>query len=178
VTGIESFDVRKQAEKNRQSSTEILNLSETDVKKITDHLTNGIELYQYLISAGAARESARKVLPLCTQTTLYMTGNIRSWIHYLELRCKEDTQLEHREIALSIKNSFNLLFPAIAEALFEDDKKIEIKESPRKNTLLSQNMHPAHPPNPDNLLQQEPTPEEIMKMQMEYYEKNNILVIK
>jgi thymidylate synthase (FAD) len=172
VTGIESFDIRKQAEKNRQSSTEILDLSEEDVKKITDHVTNGVELYQYIISKGGARECARKVLPLCTQTTLYMTGNIRSWIHYLELRCKEDTQLEHREIALSIRNSFNTLFPSIAEALTIDDKKIETKESPRKNTLLSHNSHPTG----GSLI--EPTPEEIAEKQKEFYEKNNILVLK
>jgi thymidylate synthase (FAD) len=126
VTGLESFDVRKQAEKNRQSSEEILPLEPEDIKKIVDHVTGGIELYEYIISKGGARESARKVLPLCVQTTLYMTGNIRSWIHYLQLRCKKDTQLEHRDIADNIKKSFCELFPACSEALnFINKQNIE-----------------------------------------------------
>jgi thymidylate synthase (FAD) len=59
--------------------------------------------YNKLIKAGIAAETARMVLPLCTPTTLYMSGTIRSWIHYVQLRTQEETQLEHREIAQSIK---------------------------------------------------------------------------
>jgi len=59
--------------------------------------------YNKLIKAGIAAETARMVLPLCTPTTMYMSGTIRSWIHYVQLRTDEDTQLEHREIAESIK---------------------------------------------------------------------------
>jgi thymidylate synthase (FAD) len=59
--------------------------------------------YNKLIKAGIAAETARMVLPLCCPTTLYMSGTIRSWIHYVQLRTDEDTQLEHREIAESIK---------------------------------------------------------------------------
>jgi len=59
--------------------------------------------YNKLIKAGIAAETARMVLPLCCPTTLYMSGTIRSWIHYVQLRTQEDTQLEHREIAESIK---------------------------------------------------------------------------
>jgi thymidylate synthase (FAD) len=59
--------------------------------------------YNKLIKAGIAAETARMVLPLCCPTTLYMSGTIRSWIHYVQLRTDEDTQLEHREIADSIK---------------------------------------------------------------------------
>jgi thymidylate synthase (FAD) len=59
--------------------------------------------YNALIKAGIAAETARMVLPLCTPTTMYMSGSIRSWIHYVQLRTQEDTQLEHREIAESIK---------------------------------------------------------------------------
>jgi thymidylate synthase (FAD) len=59
--------------------------------------------YNKLIKAGIAAETARMVLPLCCPTTLYMSGTIRSWIHYVQLRTEEDTQLEHREIAESIK---------------------------------------------------------------------------
>jgi thymidylate synthase (FAD) len=59
--------------------------------------------YNKLIKAGIAAETARMVLPLCTPTTMYMSGTIRSWIHYVQLRTQEETQLEHREIAESIK---------------------------------------------------------------------------
>jgi thymidylate synthase (FAD) len=59
--------------------------------------------YNKLIKAGIAAETARMVLPLCTPTTMYMSGTIRSWIHYVQLRTQEDTQLEHRKIAESIK---------------------------------------------------------------------------
>ena len=57
------------------------------------------------------------LLPLNTSTTLYMSGTVRSWIHYLELRTKEDTQKEHRKIALEIKEIFKQHFPNVAEAL-------------------------------------------------------------
>jgi thymidylate synthase (FAD) len=63
----------------------------------------GYHAYNQMIEAGIAAETARMVLPLCTPTTMYMSGTIRSWIHYVQLRTQEDTQLEHREIADSIK---------------------------------------------------------------------------
>jgi len=63
----------------------------------------GYHAYNQMIEAGIAAETARMVLPLCTPTTMYMSGTIRSWIHYVQLRTQEDTQLEHREIAESIK---------------------------------------------------------------------------
>ena len=59
--------------------------------------------YNKLIKAGIAAETARMVLPLCCPTTMYMSGTVRSWIHYVQLRTQEDTQLEHRQIAESIK---------------------------------------------------------------------------
>lgn len=114
-THLESFDIRKQAEKNRQSSEENLVMEKEDVDRIVKHLSESVALYNLIVSKGGARECARKVLPLCTSTVLYMTGNIRSWIHYLNLRTKKETQLEHREIAESIKASFNQCFPLIAE---------------------------------------------------------------
>jgi thymidylate synthase (FAD) len=61
------------------------------------------------------------VLPLCTQTTLYMTGNIRSWIHYFEQRCAKGTQKEHREIALAIRDEiFAKHFDVIHKAITTD----------------------------------------------------------
>lgn len=178
ITGLESFDIRKQAIKNRQSSSEVLNLSEKDIKKITKHITDGIELYNHIIRLGGAKESARKVLPLCTQTTLYMTGNIRSWIHYISLRSKEDTQQEHRDIALSIKKSFIEMFPSISEALGWEGENNNIPTvNSRKNFLLSDNLSPHDmsvdmPPPPEPL-----TEKEREEAEREFYEKNNIVVL-
>jgi thymidylate synthase (FAD) len=75
------------------------------------------EAYQDLIDNGIAKECARMVLPLATSTTLYAKGSIRSWIHYLEIRCDEHTQAEHRWIAEEIKVIFKAQFPNISAAL-------------------------------------------------------------
>jgi thymidylate synthase (FAD) len=117
VTDFEPFELRIQSEKNRQSSTDTLPLGEEDLKLIQNHLIESAKLYDNLLERGAARETARMILPLCTQTTLYMSGTLRSWIHYLDLRTKEDTQKEHREIALAIRNIFAEIFPNTSEAL-------------------------------------------------------------
>lgn len=139
VSGLESFDIRKQAEKNRQSSTDLLNLSSEEIQEVTNHLAQGIQLYNKLLSNGAARESARKILPMCTQTTLYMSGTVRSWIHYLKLRTKPDTQLEHREVAFSILKGFEEIFPIIGKLITEKNSEIKqtdnLKEvKPKKNS--------------------------------------------
>jgi thymidylate synthase (FAD) len=84
---------------------------------VSGHFQASLNLYNEMISAGIAREVARDVLPLATETTMYMKGSIRSWIHYLELRTLEDTQKEHRDIATAILNIFCNQFPHIAEAL-------------------------------------------------------------
>ena len=82
-------------------------------------MTECFELYSEMLSAGVAKESARGILPSCTETTLYMTGTIRSWIHYIQVRGGEDTQLEHREIALRVKDILLQECPALS-SLFED----------------------------------------------------------
>ena len=85
---------------------------------IYDHIRYSKTLYDNLIQSGVARECARMVLPLSVQTTLYMKGNIRSWIHYLQLRTKEDTQKEHRLIAEQIKDILASEFPIVYSAVF------------------------------------------------------------
>ena len=62
---------------------------------VDNHLEKSKELYQYLIDEGVSRETARDVLPLSTETTMYMKGSLRSWIHYIELRTQQNTQKEH-----------------------------------------------------------------------------------
>jgi thymidylate synthase (FAD) len=94
---------------NRQSSKALPEYKELDAEMqgvILDAevaVSRGYHAYNQMIEAGIAAETARMVLPLCTPTTMYMSGTIRSWIHYVQLRTQEDTQLEHREIAESIK---------------------------------------------------------------------------
>ena len=70
-----------------------------------------------MLEAGIAREVARDVLPLATETTMYVKGNIRSWIHYLELRTADYTQKEHRDIAIGIRDIFTENFPIISGAI-------------------------------------------------------------
>ena len=116
ATDVQQIELRKQGKTNRQSSEEII-LDSTLSKMVDNHLEKSKELYQYLIDEGVSRETARDVLPLATETTMYMKGSMRSWIHYLDLRCADDTQLEHRIIANNIKEIFIINFPNISEAL-------------------------------------------------------------
>jgi len=124
ATEFEPTKLRKQAEKNRQSSEEEINpILPSDYKNISahtavrDHLQRSKRLYDELIKEGIARECARMVLPLGTQTTMYMNGTVRSWIHYINLRAEENTQKEHRDIANAIKDIFTQQFPNTSEAL-------------------------------------------------------------
>jgi thymidylate synthase (FAD) len=113
---IQDIELRKQAETNRQSSTETITDAKlnTEVKELMQVLYSK---YIYLVSQGVAKESARMILPLATTTKMYMKGTLRSWIHYLDLRTNADTQKEHREIAEAIKTIFINQFPNISKAL-------------------------------------------------------------
>ena len=121
---LEPLELRQQAEKNRQSSTDVVDPTLMDnyknvtaSKAISQYLDFGVKLYEELIEAGVAKESARMVLPLTTQTTMYMNGTARSWIHYINLRTEENTQKEHRDVANTIKDIFIEQFPNTSEAL-------------------------------------------------------------
>ena len=70
-----------------------------------------------MVETGVAKECARMVLPLCTPTRIYMTGSVRSWIHYIDLRSAHGTQKEHMEIAEACKDIFKEQFPVVSEAL-------------------------------------------------------------
>jgi thymidylate synthase (FAD) len=116
ATSIQPIELRKQAEKNRQSSTEIVRDSE--LRALADNaILFAWQVYDELIKSGVAREAARDVLPLATETTLYMKGSVRSWIHYLQLRTAEDTQKEHRLIAEEILSIFSKHFPVIVSEI-------------------------------------------------------------
>ena len=116
ASDIEPYELRKPAENNRQSSIDII--QENSVLDVAENAIKAAKIaYEQLLNLGVARECARLILPLATQTTMYMTGSLRSFIHYIQLRTKENTQKEHREIALKIKNIFVDQFPVISEAL-------------------------------------------------------------
>lgn len=110
---------RRQADKNRQSSIDDLPESDKAWWKLAQqHQWDACkDLYDWAISKGVAKECARSVLPMGTKTRIYMTGSVRSWIHYLQLRTQKDTQLEHREIADQIKRIFIDQFPIVSAAL-------------------------------------------------------------
>jgi len=121
----ESIELRAQCEDNRQSSTEIIDpridfggyRSLHAKQAIKNHLEKTHELYNKLLEVGVAREQARMILPLATTTKIHMTGSIRSWIHFLELRDDEHAQKEIQLIAQEIKNHFREQFPIISGAL-------------------------------------------------------------
>ena len=111
--------LRKQDEKNRQNSTDDLDpmLVQTLEVKMQKYFADGMKLYKEMLDAKVAKESARFVLPLATPTRLYMSGSVRSWIHYIELRSGHGTQKEHMDIANACKSIFTEQFPTVAEAM-------------------------------------------------------------
>ncbi|MAH45119.1 thymidylate synthase (FAD) [Candidatus Pacearchaeota archaeon] len=116
ATKMEPLELRSPAEKNRQSSSEII--EDETINKMANMFMDGAkQLYEQMITAGVAKECARMILPLGTQTTIYMNGTVRSWIHYINLRTEENTQKEHRDVANAIKNIFINQFPDTSEAL-------------------------------------------------------------
>ena len=114
---LEKLELRKQAEKNRESSTDKYQNAVLQTK-VREHIAKGVSLYNNLIEDGVAKESARMILPLTIETTMYMKGNVRSWAHYIDLRIEENTQKEHREIAQACKQIFQENFPTVSEALW------------------------------------------------------------
>ena len=112
--------LRSQDLKNKQAShddldPEFVALTE---RQILTHYNSAIDLYEHLLGKGVAKECARSILPLGTPTRLYMSGSIRSWIHYIQIRAGIETQLEHRLIAQAVKDIFEEQLPSVYEAAF------------------------------------------------------------
>lgn len=135
VENIETIEFRLQAKENRQSSTESIGYIEhmddsfdinfTDItdayqarwlEKVALHLHEALDLYNEGLRLGVAKECARMILPMATETTLYMTGSVRSWIHLLDIRDDPHAQKEAQEIARAIKEIFKQEFPIISKA--------------------------------------------------------------
>jgi thymidylate synthase (FAD) len=117
ATELEPLEWRLQGKTNRQVGEEEYNLLECSKIRINNLQKKILKEYHNLLKEGIAKECARMILPLNTQTTLYMSGTIRSWIHYLDVRADKHTQKEHRDIALNIKNIFKQNFPNISKSL-------------------------------------------------------------
>lgn len=144
VEQIEPIEFRFQAEKNRQSSTDIagmvfqtenkidenniyfgVDLLGTDkasemgqwLEDVARHLSSTLELYNRGLQLGVAKECARMILPMASQTTIYMTGSVRSWIHFLAIRDDSHAQKEAQLVAKKIKEIFKEQLPIISSAL-------------------------------------------------------------
>lgn len=112
--------LRRQDAKNRQNSIDDIPLDEQHAwsDQISEHYASSYALYDSLLQSGVAKECAREVLPLGSETTLYMNGTIRSWLHYVDLRGGPETQLEHRTVATSIKDVIEKEMPDVYEAMW------------------------------------------------------------
>lgn len=118
--GFEYGHARLQDTKNRQNSLE------TDDEELSDwwaYMQNRAVgeaefIYKAALKRGIAKEVARKVLPEgLTKSRMYMNGTLRSWLHYVSIRCDPATQKEHREVALLCKQEIAKAFPSIVEVL-------------------------------------------------------------
>lgn len=118
-TGLHIYAARRQDKKNRQNSIDDLSpevLAEW-IQRQNDNWKISFAHYKWALDNDIAKECARMVLPLGTATTMYMSGSIRSWIHYVDIRADSATQKEHRDIALAVKETFCRELPDIAKAL-------------------------------------------------------------
>lgn len=118
ATSFISAEARMQDEKNRQNSIETYDVAlQGWWKDIQDRMIRESSLlYQLALERGIAKETARKVLPEgLTESTMYMNGTLRSWLHYIDIRCDKATQKEHRLIAEQCRDVIKQLFPSIKD---------------------------------------------------------------
>jgi len=114
--GFITREARLQDAKNRQNSIET---KDDELQKEweaiqLDHMKRSTVHYNWAIRNGIAKEQCRVVLPEgLTKTRLYMSGTLRSWIHYCDVRCEEGTQKEHRVIALAARDEILGHFPSL-----------------------------------------------------------------
>ena len=112
-------DLRSQDLKNRQNSNDDIPQEKKEEYQalIARHFSEAMDLYNALLQEGVAKECARFVLPLATPTRIYMTGSVRSWVHYIDLRSAHGTQKEHMDVVKGVRKIFTEQFPTVAEAL-------------------------------------------------------------
>jgi thymidylate synthase (FAD) len=116
-------EARLQDTKNRQNSIP-LNMSDDEHRQIAyqwenlqkDLIAKSRHVYEWAVLKGIAKEQARAVLPEGnTVSRLYVNGTLRSWIHYIQLRSGNGTQLEHQEISLKCAEVIAKVFPMANE---------------------------------------------------------------
>ena len=120
VSAFETGEARLQDTKNRQNSLETadMNLQQWWGDAQQRVIEEADYVYKTALERGIAKEVARKVLPEgLTTSKLYMNGTLRSWMHYVSIRCEESTQKEHREVALLCKQEMVKAFPSLIEVL-------------------------------------------------------------
>jgi thymidylate synthase (FAD) len=112
-------ELRRQDQKNRQNSIDDIDdyTRQRFEIKMRSHFEQAVELYKEMLESGIAKECARFVLPLATPTRIYMTGSVRSWVHYIDLRSAHGTQKEHMDVAEGVRSLFIEQFPTVSEAL-------------------------------------------------------------
>lgn len=130
-------DARFQDTKNRQNSI-LLNLSDPSQRELSkiwqekqqELISLSKETYRWAITNGIAKEQARAVLPEgLTESRLYVNGTIRSWIHFIEVRTEESTQLEHRELALECAKAISRIFPLADSYVYQKPVAKTVKKS-------------------------------------------------
>jgi len=114
-------NLRRQDTKNRQNSIDDVEPQTKEYydQRIDNHFREAVQLYESLLHSGVAKECARSVLPLNTVTRLYMSGTIRSWLHYVDLRGDNGTQKEHQTIARAVGEILADQVPTIARAMWD-----------------------------------------------------------
>ena len=119
VSSFEPIETRLQDTKNKQSSLqtddEALKVWFTEGALELQNTTEGF--YKQALEKGIAKEQARFVLPMNVQTTMYVKGSLRSWIHYLAQRLHPSTQKEHRDIAVAIQEILKVEAPGVMATL-------------------------------------------------------------
>ena len=113
-------ELRRQDKTNRQNSIDDVKpeTAEYFQQRIDDHFRQGVQLYESMLHSDIAKECARSVLPLNTVTRLYMSGTIRSWLRYVDLRGDNGTQKEHMSIARSVGEILDTELPTVARAMW------------------------------------------------------------
>lgn len=151
TTEFEAYQARRQDLKNRQNSINDIPAGDQDwwqeVQATVNEVTSNY--YNQALERSIAKESARNILPMGTVTKLYMKGSVRSWIHYFAVRCSDATQLEHRNIALSIRDGiFAEKFPLIHSVVREQEElnlaKDQLLSSLGLTTLEDINNYTQH----------------------------------
>lgn len=117
VRGFEYPVARSQDHINKQGSIDDMSDIDKDWFSEAQFKVNNqsMNLYEQALKRGIAREQARFLLPGSARTMMYINGTARSWIHYIDVRCREGAQPEHREIALKVRDVFSSQFPETAK---------------------------------------------------------------